>query len=124
MIFSHFVGCLSTFLMVSFAVQKFFFKILFIFRERREGEREGGKHQCMVASCAPLAGDLACNPGMCPDWELNQRPFSSQACAQSTELHQPGEVQMFLILMKPNLFFPLVARVIGISKKPLPNPRS
>ena len=27
---------------------------------------------------------------MCPDWELNQRPFGSQACAQSTELHQPG----------------------------------
>ena len=29
-----------------------FFKILFIFRERgREGDREGEKHQCVVASC-------------------------------------------------------------------------
>ena len=23
-------------------------------------------------------GDLACNPGMCPDWESNQPPFGSQ----------------------------------------------
>ena len=46
---------------------------LFIFRERgREGEREGEKHQCVVASCAPPTGDLVFNPGMCPDWESNQ----------------------------------------------------
>ena len=36
---------------------------LFIFRERgREGEREGEKHQCVVASRAPPTGHLACNP--------------------------------------------------------------
>ena len=35
----------------------------------------------------PPTGDLAHNPGMCPDWESNQLPFGSQACAQSTELH-------------------------------------
>ena len=23
-------------------------------------------------------GDLACNPGMCPDWELNRQPFDLQ----------------------------------------------
>ena len=34
--------------------------------------------------------DLACNPGMYPDWESNQRPFGLQAGAQSTEPHQPG----------------------------------
>ena len=63
----------------------------FIFTEReREGEREGEKHQCEVASCMPLLGDLACNPGMCPDWELNQRPFGLHASAQSTGLHQPS----------------------------------
>ena len=45
-----------------------FLKILFISREKRkEGEREGEKHQCVVASCAPPSGDLARNPGMCPD---------------------------------------------------------
>ena len=35
-------------------------------------------------------GDLARNPGMCPDWELNQQPFGSQAGTQSTERNQPG----------------------------------
>ena len=37
---------------------------LFIFRERRrEGEREGENHQCVVASHMPPTGDLAHNPG-------------------------------------------------------------
>ena len=63
----------------------------FIFRERgREGEREKEKHQCVVASCVPPTGDLAGNAGMCPDWELNQQTFSSQAGIQCTESHQPG----------------------------------
>ena len=48
----------------------FFLKILFIyFRERgREGKEED-------RSCTPRTGDLAHNPGMCPDWELNRRPL-------------------------------------------------
>ena len=42
---------------------------LFIFRQRgRDREREGEKHQCVVASHVPPTGDLARNPGMCPDW--------------------------------------------------------
>ena len=46
---------------------------LFNFRERgREGEEEGEKHQCVVASHVTPTGDLAHNPGMRPDWELNQ----------------------------------------------------
>ena len=45
----------------------------------------------MVASHVPPAGDHNCNPGMYPDWELNQGLFVSQAGAQSTELHQPGQ---------------------------------
>ena len=69
-------------------------KILFIylfFRERgREGEREGEKHPCVVVSCAAPTGDLACNLGMCPDWESNRRPFGLQAVTQPTEPHQPG----------------------------------
>ena len=44
-----------------------------MFKERGwGGEREGEKHQHVVVSCAPPTGDLACNPGKCPDWELNQ----------------------------------------------------
>ena len=78
--------------------QNDFFKILFIyFLERgRVGEREGKKYQCVVASHAPPTGDLARNPGMCPDWELNQRPFGLQACIQSTEPHQPGDQNVFI----------------------------
>ena len=59
---------------------------LFIFRERgTEGEREEEKHPCVVASQAPATGDLAHNPGMCPDWESNRWPFGSQAYIQSIE---------------------------------------
>ena len=51
---------------------------LCIFGQRgRVGEREEEKHQCVVASHVAPTGDLACNPGMCPDWELN-RPFGLQ----------------------------------------------
>ena len=63
---------------------------LFIRERGREGEREGEKYQCVVACCMPLTGDLAHNPGMCPDWESNQRFFGSWASTQSTEPHQPG----------------------------------
>ena len=44
-----------------------------MFIERgKEEEREGEKHQCVVASRVPPTGDLAHNLGICPDWELNQ----------------------------------------------------
>ena len=59
---------------VAFLFFKRFFKrfYLFIFRGReREGEREGEKYQSVSASHMPRTGDLAHNPGMCPDWELN-----------------------------------------------------
>ena len=70
----------------------FYFKdfILFYFYRWREGEKEGEKHQCVVAPRAPPTGSLAYNPGMRPDWESNQQPFGSQASGQSTEPHQPG----------------------------------
>ena len=43
---------------------------LFIFLEKgREGESEGEKHPCVVASCVPPTRGLAHNPGMCPNWE-------------------------------------------------------
>ena len=66
-----------------------FKKYLFLDRGR-EGEGEGENHGCVVASRAPLLGSLACNPGMCPRLRINQRPFGSQASAQSPEPHQPG----------------------------------
>ena len=64
---------------------------LFNFRERgKEGEREGEKHQYVLASPMSPAGDLAHNPGTSSDWESNQQPFGLQASTQSTEPHQPG----------------------------------
>ena len=50
----------------------------------------------MVAFCVPPTGDLAHNPGMCPDWESNQRPFALRPGPQSTEPHQPGPHVRFL----------------------------
>ena len=48
------------------------FYFIYLFLERGEGrEREGEKHQCVVASGVPPTGDLACNPGTCPYWESN-----------------------------------------------------
>ena len=77
----------------------FFFKILFfLFLERGEGkkkERERNISVWLPFACPPT-GDQACNPGMYPNWELNWRPFGSQACAQSTELHQPGPILTFI----------------------------
>ena len=55
-----------------------FFKNLFIYFfgvRGRQGEREGEKHQCVVASCMSPTENLARNPGMCPDWESNSDPL-------------------------------------------------
>ena len=64
--------CSSAWQFSGFFKKRFY---LFIFREGREGEREGEKHQCVVASHMSPTGDLARNPGMCPDWESNRRPL-------------------------------------------------
>ena len=68
-----------------------FKKRFYLFLERGEGwrKREGDKHQ-LVFSCSPPNGDLACNPGRCPDRESNQWPSGSQAGVQCTEPHQTG----------------------------------
>ena len=39
---------------------------------------------CKIASCRPPARDLAHNPGMCPDWDLNRRPSTLWDNAQHT----------------------------------------
>ena len=66
-----------------------------------DGEREGEKHQCVVVSHVLPTRDLAHNPGMCPDWESNWRPFGFQASTPSTEPHQPGqEIHSYLRVRK------------------------
>ena len=47
----------------------FFLTILFIFRVGGEGERRETIRGCLLLA---HTGDLACNPGMCPDWESNR----------------------------------------------------
>ena len=37
--------------------------------------KRGEKHQCVVASYASPAGDLAHNPGTCPDWDGTRNPL-------------------------------------------------
>ena len=67
---------------------------IYLFLERgSEKEREERNINVWFPLTHPMGG-LARNPGMCPDWELNQRPFDSQADTQSTEPNQPG---LFLI---------------------------
>ena len=63
-----------------------FLKDFIYFQRRggREGGREGEKH-LLVASHMPPTGDLAHNPGMCPE-PVTLR-FTGQ---QPTEPHQPG----------------------------------
>ena len=89
--FTYYIFCLkSTFLNKNILV---FY--LFIFREGKGGTKRGREtSMCVCLSCGPI-GDLACNPGICPDWESNQWPFGSQASAQSTEPHQPGLLGVF-----------------------------
>ena len=67
-------------------------KIIYFQTEEKGGrKRERKTSVCSCLLCIPT-GDLACNPGMCPDQELNQQLFGLQAGAQSTEPYQPGEI--------------------------------
>ena len=99
-----------------------FFKIyLFTLRQMgREGQREGEKYQCVVASGAPRTGDLARNPGMCADWESNWRPFGSQPVLNPLSYTSQGQRVYFRIDMKSFTFLPSHCRFLSISSKPLP----
>ena len=71
-------------------------------------EKEGEKHQRVVASHTPSTGVLASNPGMCPDWELNQQPFGTQF----TEPHKPG-----LIIVSYNCFLNQIGGIKELETK-------
>ena len=71
----------------------------FIFTERgREAEREGEKYQCVVAFHVAPTGDLAHNPGICPDWESNLRPFGSQPMLNPLSYTSEGWIYFLKIL--------------------------
>ena len=70
--------------------------LIFLFLERGEGkEKERERNINVWLSLQRPTGDLACNPGMCPDQELNQWPFSLKGSSQLTEAHQPGLYDVF-----------------------------
>ena len=87
MLFFFFVFCLCY----------YFLKYLFLERGR-EGEREAEKHQYVLASHAPPSGDLAYNPGLCPDWGIRLLTLWFAAVAQSTEPHWPGHVCVIIFV--------------------------
>ena len=73
----------------------FFKKILFISSESGGRKRNRETSMCErnidgLPLAGALAGDQTYNPGMCPDWELNWRPFGLQDDTQPTEPHQSG----------------------------------
>ena len=80
----------------------FMYVCIYLFLDRGEGrEKEGEKHQCVVASRVSPTEDLARNPGTYPGWELNWRPFGLQAGTQFTELHQPAFAHFFNWTVSP-----------------------
>ena len=82
------------------SAQVFFKRFYFyIFRERgKEGEREGQKHQCVVASRAPPNGDLAHNPGTCPDWEWNWWSFGQRSVHCRTQVFFHFAISLLVVV--------------------------
>ena len=77
----------------------FFFKILFIlFLERGKGKEK--ERERNISGWFPLphppTGDLVCNPGICPYWELNWRPFGSQAGLNPLSYSSQGYKLLFI----------------------------
>ena len=68
-----------------------------MFREGKGGRKKGRETSMYGSSCVPPTGDLAHDPGMCPDWESNQWPFGSQSQPQSTETHQSGNLENVML---------------------------
>ena len=71
-------------------------------RKRRETLMQERNIDLLPLVCA-LTGNQTCNPGMCPEHELNWRPFALQDNAQPTEPHWSGSFLRHLISF--TLFF-------------------
>ena len=52
-----------------------------------------------------LTGDLACNPGMCPDWELNWQLFGSQDDAPANWTTSARANGGIILKLNPGSFF-------------------
>ena len=89
----------------TFFKKDFIYLFIFFLERGREGEREGEKHQCVVASRGPPTGYLACNAGMCPDWESNQRPFGLQPVLNPLSYTSQGKKEHFYFLAYSSVWF-------------------
>ena len=75
---------------IFFKYFSFFLRFYLFILDRGKGRRKTGRETSMFGCLSRdphQRPDLASNPGMFCDWELNQQPFGSQAGAQSTEPH-------------------------------------
>ena len=71
-----------------------------------------------LACPQPPTMDPDWNPGMCPDWESNQRPFGSPASTQFTKPHQPGPGlfnECFISTIGDTSFWHQVTRIQGLA---------
>ena len=64
---------------------------LFLHREEGREKKRERNINVWLPLMRPPAGDLAHNPGTCPDWESNWRPFTLWDDAQPTEPSQAGQ---------------------------------
>ena len=94
--FLDFLSAVSFCFVIEIYIVGFFFRFyLFISRERG---RKGEIHWCVVASCMPPTGDLACNPDLCTDWESNWQPLVHRLALSPMSCTSQGYVVFFRVL--------------------------
>ena len=97
----------------------FFKDFIYLLSERREGREKHrernisvGEIHGSVASCAPLTGDQAHSPGMCPDWESNWWPLSVPGlpakCSVGGMLEASKHALIYLPLFLPPFLSPKI----------------
>ena len=103
---------MCNFLLSFFLSSFFFFKIFIYFFERTGKGGNKRRRGTSVCNWSPPTRDLAHNPGMCPDWELNLQSSSLQAGAQSTEPHKPGLARSFCVIIESAVSFELLTKAL------------
>ena len=64
------------FSLTAFKPLSFLKRFYFIYLQTEgKGGRKRGRETSVWLPRVPPTGDMACNPGMCPDWEFNQQPL-------------------------------------------------